>query len=413
MLGEYFERASVARSLATRGEFADPFSSLATGPTTHVSPVYPILLAAVMRLFGETPSAAVLLTLLCLLMQTLYPILLFSFTQRIFSSFATAVATAAAAIVIPHFPPMIHVETLYLVNMLLISFVVTWRLRNAKASSSHHAIIEGILGGVCTLLNAAAVVIWIMWIAFLYWRRKIRGRNFYASVAILTASFLVVMSPWMLRNYHVFGAPIMLRGNLGLELAISNRDGAAASTVGNGRNGNLARFHPNFNAEEATTLRDEGEVEYNRRKWNEAWSWIFQNPLSFASLTTRRFGLFWFPSVNDAPSAYIISFWILTLLAVAGIIRLWRDKSPVLILALSIYVAYPALLYLIQSSLVYVLPIAWLHVVCAGYLLASIPLIRRGLSRLDGAPRRTASKDDRMNPLQKLELAGRLAFHAY
>lgn len=380
--GPQFERAAVARALAHRGEFADPFSILPTGPTTHVSPIYPMAVAGILRILGETSSAALFLTVSCVLMHALYPVFLFLFARHLFSDHAVPMAAAVTAIAIPHFPPMIHVETIYLVNALLVSFVLTWRWLDSEPPFDHHAIFEGILAGLCTLLNAAAIVIWFTWIGYLYWRKQVRGRQLYAACAILTASFLAVMSPWVLRNYCTFGTPILLRGNLGFELALSNRDGAAASTMGNGRNGILAQFHPNFSIEEAEILKNEGEVEYNRRKWNEARQWIIRHPARFLALTMERIRFFWFPPWGDGPSVYIVSLWVLTVLAIAGLIKLWLDNNPFVFLALAIYIIYPALLYFIQSSIVYTLPIVWLHVICAGYLIASIPMFRRWLGRL-------------------------------
>jgi hypothetical protein len=77
----------------------------------------------------------------------------------------------------------------------------------------------------------------------------------------------------------------LLRGNLGLELEVSNRDGAAASLNQNLSAGIQNRFHPNFNAEEAELVVQFGEVGYNSHKWIEAINWIARNPLRFASLT--------------------------------------------------------------------------------------------------------------------------------
>ena len=47
---EHTEVINVATSLATHGTFADAYG--ATGPTAHTSPLYPILLSLIFRLFG-------------------------------------------------------------------------------------------------------------------------------------------------------------------------------------------------------------------------------------------------------------------------------------------------------------------------------------------------------------------------
>lgn len=383
-LGEYFERANVARTFAARGEFADPFTSLSTGPTTHVSPIYPIFLGGVFRFFGETTAGALFLTAFCLLAHILYPILLFLLVRHIFDDAAVPLAVGATAIVVPHVPPMIQVETIYLVDLLLLSFLLTLRMAVSGSSRSRQAVLAGLLGGICTLLNASAVVIWLLWAGYLHKRAGGRGRQLYTSAFLFLVSFMAAVSPWVLRNALVFGKPILLRGNLGLELAVSNCDGAAASLSENLSSGIQNRFHPNFRIEEAEVVRSVGEVEYNRRKWSEFSDWVARNPARFVALTAERIRLFWFPAWGDAASAYIISVRLLTLLAGAGLIALLRDGNAYAYLALAVYASYPALLYFVQASLLYTLPIIWLHVICTGYLIASVPAVRRMSVRLKG-----------------------------
>ena len=66
--GSPYEASTVAANLAATGEFRDPFG-VASGPTAHVSPVYPFLLALLIRVFRQPDLviyAAVLLNA-CLL----------------------------------------------------------------------------------------------------------------------------------------------------------------------------------------------------------------------------------------------------------------------------------------------------------------------------------------------------------
>ena len=54
------EVVHVARSLAAKGTFADPFYTR-TGPTAHVAPVYPYLYSLVLRALGTGYAALVVL----------------------------------------------------------------------------------------------------------------------------------------------------------------------------------------------------------------------------------------------------------------------------------------------------------------------------------------------------------------
>src|SRR4051812_39065369 len=66
------EMLEAAKPLATTGRLADPFGE-PTGPTAHLAPVYPALLAAEFRLFGnESPwPPRVLAALACGLVAAL------------------------------------------------------------------------------------------------------------------------------------------------------------------------------------------------------------------------------------------------------------------------------------------------------------------------------------------------------
>ena len=49
------EMASIARNLVATGTYGNPFPPAVTGPTAVVPPLYPLFLAALMKLFGVSP----------------------------------------------------------------------------------------------------------------------------------------------------------------------------------------------------------------------------------------------------------------------------------------------------------------------------------------------------------------------
>ena len=44
---------ALARNLSEKGQFANPFAPLETGPSAHFAPAHPALLALCIRLFGD------------------------------------------------------------------------------------------------------------------------------------------------------------------------------------------------------------------------------------------------------------------------------------------------------------------------------------------------------------------------
>lgn len=99
-----------------------------------------------------------------------------------------------------------------------------------------------------------------------------------------------MLLPWAIRYAFALGAPVMLRSNFGLELAIGNH-AAALSDAPPERvyADRLAAVHPLNNLHGAAALRRAGgEVPYFRQLGDEARSWIADHPTGFARLTAHH-----------------------------------------------------------------------------------------------------------------------------
>jgi hypothetical protein len=51
------ESLAIGCSLASKGTFSDPFSTLPTGPTAHLAPLFPWMVSLVIRQLGDDPAA--------------------------------------------------------------------------------------------------------------------------------------------------------------------------------------------------------------------------------------------------------------------------------------------------------------------------------------------------------------------
>jgi len=65
----------------------------------------------------------------------------------------------------------------------------------------------------------------------------------------------IAISPWVIRNQRALGAPILLRDNLGLELAVAFNDTVGVTMYETDRNGTYNRVHPNVSPEQALRVR--------------------------------------------------------------------------------------------------------------------------------------------------------------
>jgi hypothetical protein len=174
----------------------------------------------------------------------------------------------------------------------------------------------------------------------------------------------LALLPWTVRNRRELGGWIFIRSNAGLELAISNYDFAVPVVpyeIGPVRPAVFQHWmsrHPGANNLERAKLRTLGEVEYNRRRLQQALDWIRRNPERFASLSLQRFRYFWFyPGMTRRYRNAIL--FPMVLIAAWGLVRMFERNRFTGLLFLGDWLAYPATYYVIQVSGRYRYPIEW------------------------------------------------------
>jgi hypothetical protein len=187
---------------------------------------------------------------------------------------------------------------------------------------------------------------------------------------------VLLVTPWIARDFLVFHRFVFIRDNLGLEMAVSNNLCASALFAVNNENGCLASTHPNQSVAEAWKVREVGEVEYNRLQMKEARQWIKANPRAFASLSIQRFEAFWIPPVSThARDGVILRPWVLdcfTLLSIPGLLVMWRDSRYSSYVAGLWLLVFPLTYYLIQFMMRYRYPVLWATFVPGSYFIVEI-----------------------------------------
>ncbi|MDR3699196.1 MAG: hypothetical protein P4L56_06140 [Candidatus Sulfopaludibacter sp.] len=364
-MGKYFESVDVARSLAAGKGFADPFGALETGPTAHVAPLLPLILAGVLRLTGDTPRFTLVVMVLCVALHALHMVLLLPLSRLLLADFRPGVWAALYASIVPTMPVFPQWEVIWSATGAMLFCLATARLVRSRRPYWIQGAAGGALCGLLLLLNPAQLMLCGAWMAYLWFRDRIPLRQW----TILAVSFLVaaalVLAPWTIRNQRQFGALFLVRDNFGLELYSSNADCADARDYINGLNGCHERMQANLNVHEAELVRDMGEVNYNRSRLAIAKQWIHDHPARFAGLALRRFREFWFPSPGEA-GPYAYSVWVVTALSIAGLILMARRRNPAVLAILAILALYPAVYYVVQSAPRFRFPILWVSLLPAG-----------------------------------------------
>ena len=362
------ETVLVARSLASYGTFANPFASLKTGLTAHVAPVYPFLYSLILRVFG-TGHSALQFAWICnisffALQMGLMPLL----SYRLDIGVMSGIVAALLGTVSIYTPIDTRWECLLTGLFLVLTFLATettLRSQSVKASLG-----TGALWGLLILTNPVVLLLLFAWPVYWIWelRKKIH-KKLIKSLAITAVTALLVVTPWIVRNYVRFGTFVFVRDCLGIQLQHGNNDCAASTLQEMIQSGCHALSGANLSAAIAANLATAGEVQFNRVKLHEALHWMASNPRGFAVLTLQRFRLFWFPDLDSFWQTALV--WAITLLSLIGLRLMFRNGLGASVIA-STWLLFPLMYYISPFEPRYRYPILWTSLLPAGYALVEI-----------------------------------------
>ena len=118
------------------------------------------------------------------------------------------------------------------------------------------------------------------------WRQRYRrGLPSLAGVVLSSFVFFLVLSPWLIRNYEVFGRFVFIRDDFGLQFRLGNNKMADGMLI--------ATLQPNLNKLELEKFQRMGEIAYEADCRRLAFDWIREHPQRFAVISMKRFFYFW------------------------------------------------------------------------------------------------------------------------
>jgi hypothetical protein len=366
---ELSEAIRVALSLAHDGNYGNAWD---TGtPTAHVSPLYPILLSVLLRIFGDHAAGEIakeaFSTLLTSAQYALLPLVALACQLPLIVGFAAGLMAALL-------PISFYVQTganeyalsAFLIVLVSIAILKAWRDRDF---SRRRASIIGVLTALNLLTTPQfALILGLALILPYVFLRATRRAGYGAFAMIQVVIVAAALAPWVIRNYAVLGSPIWGRSNFGLELHVSNNEMATPLWD----KGVLGVLHPFANPAEAGHAAAIGEVAYNKEKLAQAKQWILENPGRFAKLTSRRFVYFWLTPKSSR--AQYLALVLIVGLGLIGMGFLARERNFVFYYFLMLWCLYPAPLYVFQQSDRLRFPIEW-----SIFLMAAFALYHLGI----------------------------------
>jgi hypothetical protein len=339
--GPGYESFRIATSLVERHAFADPFPPLATGPTAHLAPVYPAIMAVSIALLGEQNGWGMFG--FTLLLHGLYATLLPVASRALLGRTAPGLVAAFLVIALPLLLPNVAWEatlTAVLVLVLIIYSARRW---------------SGLLSGFLLLVNPATLFVNLPLDGI--FKRKSR--------LLFLALTALVCLPWIVRNFIVFHQFVFIRDNFGLELYAANNDCAGPSLYDNFVTRCFDKVHPTASPAVAGLVREMGEISFNQARMKLGREWISTHHARFIQLTLARIGDFWWPPLDDQP----VHAWCLRLLFLISLPGLWliaRQHPRAFLLMVAILILYPLPYYVVQYSYRFEYPILWIPLLGAG-----------------------------------------------
>ena len=293
-----WEAGRIAFSIATGRGFSSPFGG-ETGPSAWTAPIYPYVIALSFRLFGIYTHAAAIAVLVfnsvCGAL-TCWPIV--RIARRVFNERVAFWSGWGWAL----FPYFIYWavrwawETSLTAQLLTLVFMLTLEMEGDRRLASWFG--YGLLWGVLGLTNPSSLGFLPfsgLWLAYQLHRRKL---GFLLPATVGAVVFWLTLMPWLVRNHEVFGKPVFVRDNVGVEFRCGNNPLAEGIWVG--------MYHPSKNPLLFEKYERLGEAAYSVEQGQLAKEWIVDHPQKFAVISLRRFIYFW----TDIPSATTIPEWM-------------------------------------------------------------------------------------------------------
>jgi hypothetical protein len=354
---------AIGKNMAEHGAFANPFYVANTGATAVEPPVYPLFLAALIKLLKHPYLVSLAITVANISVNSLIAALLPRISLLFYEDAMPGVIGGIFWICVAQLMPSWDASYSAAGALLFcISTASSARRRGRAACAGASA---GLIAGFLFLLNTSTILVSYPWIAYLLMRRVIPSKQRVAYCCSFAVIFCLIVSVWIWRNAREVGSPV-LRTNLGMTLYASNNDCAEASLIEDQKHHCYQRHHPNISASEAQLLSGLGEVIYDRNRTADARKWMIAHPRRFLQLTTMRIGQFWFPPPGEHQFSNCI-IWLVTLLSIPGLIVMIWHRQPTALYMIAVSAVYPAMYYVVVSDVRYRYPVLWISLLSAGF----------------------------------------------
>ena len=265
-----FEVGNIAHSIATGHGFGSPFR-VDTGPTAWMTPLFPMLLAGVFRVFGSYTFHAWLAVVLFNIFCCAAACVPIYFIGKKVGGPALGAGTAWLWAIFPN-AILLPVESMWDASLsALLAVTILWATLALNDSPTfRNWCAYGLLWGVALMTNATLGALLPFLLAWLAYRAHQTNQRWAAKTTVAMLLVFLCCVPWTIRNYSVFHTFVPLRSVLGLQLWLGNNDHTQDIFRGD--------LHPIYNADERDHYIALGEIAYMEEKKDAAIDYMIEHP---------------------------------------------------------------------------------------------------------------------------------------
>jgi len=239
--------------------------------TTFRPPLYPFFMATLYLLFGKS---YLVIRITQAILGSLLPIITYMICKKIFNM---KIAKISALIITIHVPFILYTVALITENIFLPLFGLSVFFILKSLEEPKYYILVGIFLGLTILTRPSiSAFIPILFLWFYYHKKNIKLtiRNF----AIIMMFILILITPWIIRNYIVTDQFVFIDTRAGYNLYMGYNPNATGT----------------FNFESTRVINKiKNDIERNNWGKENAIKYIKQNPLKSTILVFKKFYYFW------------------------------------------------------------------------------------------------------------------------
>ena len=346
------EVGNVASSLAQGQGFCCLFRQ-PTGPTAWLSPVYPLLIAVIFKIFGifTLPSFYAAVTLNCIFSAlATFPLY---YAARCVAETSLAPLTAWIWAIFP-IGVILPFQWIWDTSLsVLFAATLLWSTLDLKQSSRPREFAQyGFLWGIALLTNPALGVTLPLLLGWLLYQHRGNRALLLRLGAVGLAVTILVCLPWTIRNFVEFHRFIPIRSNFSYEFWSGNNEIFDEHSREVNR---ITRF------EQVHLYSELGENEFLHQKMQNALHFIRTHPSLYAQLFGRRIIATWlgtdspwreFQAADSNFVRFILAWNALSLIGIlAGLARLFLQNRALFLPIAAFPIFFPFAFYIAHTTL--------------------------------------------------------------